>query len=266
MSPEPLRASLRRSEMLDTPEAAVEALRENHDRPHGLHRTVTAEEIVDAAELLDEPDALVTALLELMSSYEFTGEHRKSPVVFARLLKLWDTAPGTLSQWEARQVFWRFKWVATSLLQVPEVPLAAIHGWLETMRGRYAAADHGMQPVAAMRYHLAHHTGTCQADAYDLWATRPRTEMSDCEACEIRHLAQHQVERSSPTSAPKPDGSRPRSTRATPPVPWGTVVSDTARRWTRIVIGVLEVPARMPRRRAGCRRGPVKGCPSAPGR
>lgn len=180
--------------MLDTPEAVVEALRENHDRPHGLHRTVTAEEIVDAAELLDEPDTLVTALLELMTSYEFTGEHRKSPVVFARLLKLWDTVPGTFSQWEARQVFWRFKWVATSLLQVPEVPLAAIHGWIETMRGRYEAADHGMQPVAAMRYHIAHHTGTGLADAYDLWATRPRTELSDCEACEIRHLAQHQVE------------------------------------------------------------------------
>ncbi|MFB6519223.1 hypothetical protein [Streptomyces sp. NPDC056401] len=180
--------------MLDTPEAVVEALRENHDRPHGLHRTVTAEEIVDAAELLDEPDTLVTALLELMASYEFTGEHRKSPVVFARLLKLWDTVPDTFSQWEAHQVFWRFKWVATSLLQVPEVPLAAIHGWIDTMRGRYAAADHGMQPVAAMRYHVANHTGTGLADAYDLWATRARTELSDCEACEIRHLAEHQVE------------------------------------------------------------------------
>ncbi|MFE4263668.1 hypothetical protein [Streptomyces sp. NPDC056883] len=180
--------------MLDTPEAVVEALRENHDRPHGLHRTVTAEEIVDAAELLDEPDTLVTALLELMTSYEFTGEHRKSPVVFARLLKLWDTVPDTFSQWEAHQVFWRFKWVATSLLQVPEVPLAAIHGWIDTMRGRYAAAEHGMQPVAAMRYHVANHTGTGLADAYDLWATRARTELSDCEACDIRHLAEHQVE------------------------------------------------------------------------
>ncbi|MET9467716.1 hypothetical protein ABZY44_23525 [Streptomyces sp. NPDC006544] len=180
--------------MLDTPEAVVEALRENHDRPHGLQRTVTAEEIVDAAELLDEPDTLVTALLELMASYEFTGEHRKSPVVFARLLKLWDTVPDTFSPWEAHQVFWRFKWVATSLLQVPEVPLAAIHGWIDTMRGRYTAADQGMQPVAAMRYHVANHTGSGLADAYDLWATRVRTELSDCEACEIRHLAEHQVE------------------------------------------------------------------------
>ncbi|MFF2305616.1 hypothetical protein ACFVVP_24250 [Streptomyces sp. NPDC058128] len=179
--------------MLDTPEAVVEALRENNERPHGLPRTVTAEELVEAAEPFDKPDVLVTALLELMSAYEFTGEHRKSPVVFARLLKLWDTAPESFSQWEAHQVFWRFKWVTTSLLQVPEMPLASVRSWIEQMRGRYEAAEHGMQPVAAMRYHVALHTGSGLDDAYDLWATRPRTELSDCEACETRHFAWHQV-------------------------------------------------------------------------
>ncbi|MER6448739.1 hypothetical protein DEJ51_34175 [Streptomyces venezuelae] len=179
--------------MLDTPEAVVEALRENNERPHGLQRTVTAEELVEAAESFEEPDVLVTALLELMATYEFTGEHRKSPVVFARVLKLWDTAPAAFSQWEAHQVFWRFKWVTTSLLQVPEVPLAAIQGWVDQMRTRYGAADHGMQPVAAMGYHVAFHTGTGVADAYDLWATRPRTELSDCQACETRHFAEHQL-------------------------------------------------------------------------
>ncbi|MGW6979673.1 hypothetical protein ACWGE1_09515 [Streptomyces sp. NPDC054932] len=179
--------------MLDTPEAVVEALRENNERPHGLQRTVTAEELVLAAEVFDEPDVLVTALLELMAAYEFTGEHRKSPVVFARVLKLWDTSPASFSQWEAHQVFWRFKWVTTSLLQVPEVPLAAVRGWIDQMRTRYTAADHGMQPVAAMGYHLARHTGEELAGAYDLWATRPRTELSDCEACEIRHFAEHAV-------------------------------------------------------------------------
>ncbi|MFJ4873205.1 tetratricopeptide repeat protein [Streptomyces sp. NPDC088757] len=179
--------------MLDTPEAVVEALRENHDRPHGTQRTVTAEELVEAAEVFDEPDTLVTALLELMTAYEFTGEQRKSPVVFARLLKLWDTAPKSFSAWEAHQVFWRFKWVTTSLLQVPEMPLATVRGWIDTMRERYEEAGHGMQPVAAMRHHVAAHTGTGVDDAYDLWVTRPRTELSDCEACETRHRAWHRV-------------------------------------------------------------------------
>ncbi|MET9932593.1 MULTISPECIES: hypothetical protein [unclassified Streptomyces] len=128
-----------------------------------------------------------------MTAYEFTGEQRKSPVVFARLLKLWDTAPESFSAWEAHQVFWRFKWVTTSLLQVPEAPLDTVRGWIDTMRERYEGAGHGMQPVAAMRHHVAAHTGTGVDDAYDLWVTRPRTELSDCEACETRHRARHRV-------------------------------------------------------------------------
>ncbi|MFG2332367.1 hypothetical protein ACGFMM_22410 [Streptomyces sp. NPDC048604] len=180
--------------MLDTPEAVMEGLRENHDRPHGMQRTVAAEELVEAAGQFEKPDVLVTALLELMSAYEFTGEYRKSPVVFGRLLKLWDESPEEFSEWEGHQVYWRFKWVATSLLDVPEVPLASIHGWIDEMRRRYEKAEHGMQPVAAMRYHVAAHTGVGVADAYDLWVTRPRTELSDCEACETRHLASHLID------------------------------------------------------------------------
>ncbi|MEU3606879.1 hypothetical protein AB0E83_15730 [Streptomyces sp. NPDC035033] len=187
--------------MLDTPEAVVEALRENHERPHGTPRTITAEELVEAAEAFEKNDVLVTALLELMTAYEFTGEQRKSPVVFARVLKLWDSEPDSFSPYEAHQVFWRFKWVTTSLLQVPEVPLATLHGWIDQMRTRYEEAGHGVQPVAAMRYHLARHTGTGVADAYDLWATRPRTELSDCEACETRHLALHHLADGDDTAA-----------------------------------------------------------------
>ncbi|MEU2594734.1 hypothetical protein ABZ649_21345 [Streptomyces albidoflavus] len=179
--------------MLDTPQAVLDALRENDGRPHGLHRTVTAEELAEAAEAFDDPALLVTALLELMAAYEFTGEHRKSPVVFARLLKLRETTPDAFSEWEDHQVDWRFKWVTTSLLQVPDMPLATVHGWVDRMRERYEDAGHGLQPVAAMRYHVARHTGTGIPDAYDLWATRTRTRLSDCEACETRHHALHQV-------------------------------------------------------------------------
>ncbi|MFJ8981542.1 hypothetical protein [Streptomyces sp. NPDC102282] len=179
--------------MLDTPEAVVEALRENHGRPHGPQHTVAAEELVEAAAQFEKPDVLVTALLELMSAYEFTGECRKSPVVFGRLLKLWDESPEEFSEWEAHQIYWRFKWVATSLIEVPEVSPDSIRGWIDETRRRYEKAGHGMQPVAALSYHLAAHTGTGAADAYDLWATRPRTELSDCEACETRHLAAHRM-------------------------------------------------------------------------
>lgn len=181
--------------MLETPEAVLDALRENNERPYGLHRAVTAEELVDAAEQFEDGELLATALLELMSAYEYTGEHRKAPVVFARVLKLKDDKPDAFSDWEANQVLWRFKWVTTSLLQVPDVPLTAIRGWTDQMRDRYREAGHGMQPVAAMRHRIAAHSGSGDAEssAYDLWVTRPRESMSDCEACETRHKAIHHV-------------------------------------------------------------------------
>ncbi|WPR54290.1 tetratricopeptide repeat protein [Streptomyces sp. S399] len=187
--------------MLETPEAVLDALRENDDRPYGLHRTVTAEELAEAAEAFEDAGLLVTALLELMAAYEFTGEHRKSPVVFARLLKLHESTPDAFSEWAEHQIHWRFKWVTTSLLQVPDMPLTTVHGWIDRMRERYEDAGHGLQPVAAMRYHVARHTGDGVPGAYDLWATRTRTDLSDCEACETRHHALHQADAGDDTGA-----------------------------------------------------------------
>ncbi|MFF3944562.1 hypothetical protein ACFYYN_07035 [Streptomyces sp. NPDC001902] len=179
--------------MLDTPEAVFEALRENNERPYGTPRTVTAEELVEAAEQFEEKDVLVTALLELMSAYEYAAEHRKSPVVFARILKLWEEVPGSFSEWEGHQVLWRHKWVTTSLLQVPDVPLATVHGWVGQMGERYRAAGEGLQPVAAMRHRIAAHTGADRETAWDLWVTRRQERLSDCPACETRHQGLHHL-------------------------------------------------------------------------
>ncbi|SFK99644.1 tetratricopeptide repeat protein [Streptomyces pini] len=179
--------------MLETPEAVLDALRENDERPYSLPRTVRAEELVEAAGQFEDKGLLVTALLELMEAYEYTGEHRKSPVVFARLLQLWDEDREAFNEWEGHQVYWRFKWVTTSLLEVPDVPLATVEQWIGRMRERYREAGHGMQPVAAMAHRVALHTGSGLESAYDLWVTRPRERLSDCEACEIRHRALHHV-------------------------------------------------------------------------
>ncbi|MBO1418190.1 hypothetical protein [Streptomyces sp. FH025] len=177
--------------MLDTPDAVMAALRENDSRPYGRTRTVTAEELVDAAEQFEDTGVRSMALLELMEAYEYDGERSKSPVVFARVLKLWDKDPDGFGEWARHQVFWRFKWVAGALRDNPDVPLAAVERWLTELRDRYRAAGFGLQPYYAERYHLAAFTGTGVQDAYDLWAARPRTEMSDCHACETRARARH---------------------------------------------------------------------------
>ncbi|MFI6152910.1 hypothetical protein ACIBCA_09475 [Kitasatospora sp. NPDC051170] len=177
--------------MLDTPDAVMAALRENDARPYGRTRTVTAEELVDAAEQFEDTEIRSMALMELMEAYEYDGESNKSPVVFARILKLWDQDPDGFSEWARHQVFWRFKWVASALLDSPDVPLTAIERWHTEMRDRYRAAGFDLQPYYARRFHLAVETGIEVQNAYELWTARPRTELSDCHACETRSRAQH---------------------------------------------------------------------------
>jgi tetratricopeptide (TPR) repeat protein len=168
-----------------TTDELYQALQENDRRPYGRTRTVTAEELVDAAEQFEEPVPLVHALLELQEAYTYGSEPRKSPVVFARLLTLFDEQPDVFDERLRHMLFWRFKWVANALRALPEMPLASLRQWLTEMRDRYEKADLGLQPYYGQAYQLAAHVGEDTTLAYELWAGRTRTRFSDCEACEI---------------------------------------------------------------------------------
>ncbi|MER7188085.1 hypothetical protein ABT404_53010, partial [Streptomyces hyaluromycini] len=170
-----------------------QALQENDRRPYGRTRTVTAEELVDAAEQFAEPRPLVHALLALQKAYNYGSEPRKSPVVFARVLTLFDEQPDVFDERLRHTLFWRFKWVAGALLALPEIPLASLRQWLTEMRDRYEKADLGLQPYYGQAYHLAAHVGEDTDLAYELWAGRTRTRLSDCEACEICERALHHL-------------------------------------------------------------------------
>jgi tetratricopeptide (TPR) repeat protein len=170
---------------IQTTDELYQALQDNDERPYGRTRTVTAEELVDAAEQFEEPVPLVHALLELQEAYTYGSEPRKSPVVFARLLTLFDEQPDVFDERLRHMVFWRFKWVGHALRQLPEIPLASLRQWLTEMRDRYEKAGLGLQPYYGQAYQLAAHVGEDTALAYELWAGRVRTRLSDCEACEI---------------------------------------------------------------------------------
>ena len=170
-----------------------QALQENDRRPYGRTRTVTAEELVDAAEQFAEPVPLIHALLELQEAYTYGSEPRKSPVVFARLLNLFDEQPDVFDDRLRHLLFWRFKWVAHALRQLPEMPLASLRQWLTEMRDRYEKAGLGLQPYYGQAYQLAAHVGEDVTLAYELWAARTRTRLSDCEACEICQRARYHL-------------------------------------------------------------------------
>ncbi|MET8077813.1 hypothetical protein [Streptomyces sp. NPDC005303] len=196
---------------IQTTDELYQALQENDERPYGRSRTVTAEELVDAAEQFGEPVPLVHALLELQEAYTYGSEPRKSPVVFARLLTLFDEQPDVFDERLRHTLFWRFKWVGHALRQLPEIPLASLRQWLQEMRDRYERAGLGLQPYYGQSYQLAAHVGEDTALAYELWAARSRTRLSDCEACEICeralfHLAAGDDERALRTWEPVLNG------------------------------------------------------------
>ncbi|MDH3033031.1 hypothetical protein [Streptomyces sp. TRM75561] len=176
------------------------ALRENSALPYGRTRTVAAEELAEAAELFGEPVPLVHALLDLQEAYTYGSEPRKSPVVFARLLNLFDERPDVFDDRLRHQLFWRFKWVANALRCLPEIPLASLRQWQTEMRDRYEKAGLDLQPYYGQAYQLAAHVGEDTTLAYELWAGRARSLLSDCEACEtceraLYHLAAGDDER-----------------------------------------------------------------------
>ncbi|MFJ8591763.1 hypothetical protein [Streptomyces sp. NPDC093598] len=176
-----------------TTDELYQALQENGRRPYGRTRTVTAEELVDTAEQFAEPVPLVHALLELQEAYTYGSEPRKSPVVFARLLTLFDEQPDVFDDRLRHMLFWRFKWVSNALRALPEIPLASLRQWLTEMRDRYEKAGLGLHPYYGQAHQLAAHVGEDTTLAYELWAGRTRTRLSDCEACEICERALHHL-------------------------------------------------------------------------
>ncbi|MFD7640835.1 hypothetical protein ACFV4P_09280 [Kitasatospora sp. NPDC059795] len=179
--------------MLDTIDAVRAALRANDEQPHGRGRTVTAEELVDAAEQFDDHELLAYALLDLMEAYENDAERRKLPVVFARIAALRSKHPDAFDGWAERATDWRYKWVAHALRSVPDVPLEAVRRWHGELREHYRTAGHDLQPYYGEQYHLAALTGRDVEQAFDLWAARSRAAFSDCQACELRAQARHFV-------------------------------------------------------------------------
>lgn len=165
----------------------LQALGRLREEPYGAARSARTEELVEEAERSGSDRALIVALFELLTAYEYGAETHKAPVLFSRILKLYADKPDAFDDWAEHRVFWCFKWISTALLEIPDVPLATVEGWVGQMQERYRAADKPLQAVRTSRYKLAAHTGVGADLAYELWATRPRDEFSDCEACEARY-------------------------------------------------------------------------------
>ncbi|MFJ3443557.1 tetratricopeptide repeat protein [Streptomyces sp. NPDC086081] len=176
--------------------ALREAMAENAGRPEGPARTARAEELLAAAEQLDEPLAVIEALGHQVKVYNYSSEKGKVFVPFARLLRLWDERPEDFDEFEAHSLHWVFKWVSSGMLDQPDVPLASIEGWLGEMERRYRLAGYSEGAVRSAEHSVAAHVGdVARAErAYAAWLAADRDAMSDCHACELHTRGWWQAE------------------------------------------------------------------------
>ena len=175
-----------------TPEGLRAALEANENEPAGRARSVRAEALLAAADKLADPETQICALHTVIEAYERGGESFRSPVLFSRLLRLWDRHGKTLRDASRLEyeTHWVFKWMTSDLLSVPEVPLATVHGFVDEMERRYRLAGYGLRAVHDQRFRIAQHLGdVAEAEKhFGRWLAAERDAMSDCRACE--HLAQ----------------------------------------------------------------------------
>ncbi|MFF2408733.1 tetratricopeptide repeat protein [Streptomyces sp. NPDC058092] len=174
-----------------------QALRENDAEPEGPARNARAERLLAEAEQTGDAALLVEALTHQLQVYNYSSEKDKMFVPFTRLLRMWDEQPGAFSEFMTHHLFWMFKWVSSSMVDQPHIPLAAIEKWQGEMAHRYRLAGHSERAVRQGELEIARHLGDLpRAErAYAAWQAADRDRMANCHACELHEQGGWQVQR-----------------------------------------------------------------------
>ncbi|RBQ19238.1 hypothetical protein DP939_14975 [Spongiactinospora rosea] len=163
--------------------------------PYGQAKTVLLERALGLAESLRDRDLTLRVRMDLTAAYQHGAEPAKSFATFTRCLAEYDAEPGRFGEWETHYLLWQFKWITSSMIRFPEVPLRRAQDALTEMESRYQKAGAGLHAVYAQRCYLAQHLGDQEAadEWFHRWRTTPRDQLSDCEGCDpsgqVWHLA-----------------------------------------------------------------------------
>lgn len=135
----------------------------------------------------------VRARMALCEASQFGGRSDRAPELLRWLLARLDA--GRLDEEDALGVLWMNKWLVGSLLERPEVPLSEATEAVAAMAERFAREGQppgpALKSVFTLRREVAGHAAA--EDAYAAWVEEPRSELSDCEACEPTTMADHLV-------------------------------------------------------------------------
>lgn len=163
--------------------------------PDGRAKTELLENLAEWAKAEWDRSLEAQVLLELSHSYSFGGGQNEQPVVFARLLKIYDEFPAELGA-HTHSIHWQLKWLTATLVSRTSVPRASAHKWLDEFESRYRQRGYSLRPVLSLRSSLAVLEGDhAAARAFmDASIAAPRDEMANCEACERNAWGDLQVD------------------------------------------------------------------------
>jgi len=166
-------------------EEITAGLKEAGQLPTGRLKSERLELLAAAAKVLEDRALEGSVLIELSAAYAFGGERDRLPLVFGRLLKIYDEFPAELGGLTHR-IHWQLKWMTNALVHNPDVPLATANRWLTELESRYRQRGYSPRPVHILRSYLALSQGDMDVATVAMEASiaAPRDQMSDCDACE----------------------------------------------------------------------------------
>ncbi len=160
-------------------------------------RTDRLEELLAHAEQTADDHLVADVRLALLSALEYSGRPSSQLLPhFGWLVQAFDDRPPWWSAQHDHGVLWTYKWMVTTCRDDHRVPLHVIDDLLAGMEERYRRQGHGLAPVLSGRYQIESfvHGAEAAQPAYEAWRQAPRTDLSDCAACEpaqsTRHLAE----------------------------------------------------------------------------
>ncbi|MCD0452854.1 hypothetical protein LO762_27270 [Actinocorallia sp. API 0066] len=160
----------------------------------GRQRLERMERLAEHARACPDRVLEVEVLSALVTAHEYSAERARLPVVIGRLLRLLDEHPAEVGGW-SHQIHWSLKWMTSSMIKNPAVPLTTIERWMDEMERRYRERGNSPRPVHSLRASLAFEIGDLVAGAAHTEATlaAERDELADCAACEANSNGHRRV-------------------------------------------------------------------------
>ena len=157
-------------------------------------RTDPLEQLLPRAEQLGDPLLEADVRIALLSALEFSGRPTEQLLPhFGWLVQAFDDRPTWWSADHDRTVLWTYKWMISHCRNDHRVPLHVVDDMLAGMEERYRRQGRGLAPVLSSRYQVESfvHGAAVAQPAYQAWREAPRTDLSDCAACEPAQSARH---------------------------------------------------------------------------